>query len=130
VNSPGDSSNPRPPSASRQQAQWERDGGLRRVSQVTRWTVAGGLALTGGFAFAGTGVHAIQRGVRAIHLPTHSEDRPSDDRRSDDERSDDRESPAPASAATANTGADQPPQPSATAPAYTPAPPIVASGGS
>ena len=105
------------------------------MSQVTRWTVAGGLALTGGFAVAGTGVHAIQRGVRAIHLPTHTderrgEERRSDDQTSDDQTSDDRGSPAPASTGTADAGATQPPQPAATAPVYTPAPPVVASGGS
>jgi len=34
-----------------------RDAGLERVSQLTKWTVAGGLVLTGGFVIAAPGAH-------------------------------------------------------------------------
>jgi hypothetical protein len=54
----------------------ERDRGLRRVSRLTRWTLSGGLVLSGGFAavaaqaYAGHARSTPQTGASGLSAPS------------------------------------------------------------
>ena len=62
---PGHAPRPTSPASKRHHGPSQRDAGLDRISQVTKWTLAGGLALTGGFAVVAPVVLAGQGHAKA-----------------------------------------------------------------
>ena len=50
----------------------ERDGGLRRVSRLTRWVLSGGLVLSGGFAAVAGHAYAGRSASAPLQAPSVS----------------------------------------------------------
>lgn len=82
-----------------------RDAGLRRVSRLTRWLVAGSLALTG--LFAGLAARAFpghSQQASAATTTTTVTSSQSDDSSSQDDGSDQLQAPAAAPSASSGSG--------------------------
>ena len=93
-------------------AKRNRDAGLRRVSTITRWTVAVGLAATGFFAGlasqVGRGSSNTATKVRATSTKTRHRSTLAPRRRGDDSGGDDRSAPTTSTPPTAPTQTQQP----------------------
>jgi len=126
-----------------------RDAGLDRVAQVTRWTLVGGLALTGGIAVVAAGAqpgHARTRVADAavtvpgpVGDPTTSSAstptsapaaQPGVDHTTSPATQPVQAAPTPTAPAPTAPPLTAPPQPAYTPPVDTVAPPVVASGAS
>jgi hypothetical protein len=137
---PGHAPRPEKPAdpALRHFAPLHRDAGLERVNRFTRWTVAGGLVMTGGFGVLAARTQAPHHSPTAVAPPgtttsstsstssvstttTAPAATPSDDGDAD-------ATTAPPATAPPTTTA--PLRPATTAPATTEAAPVVTSGGS
>ena len=99
-----------------------RDAGLERITNMTKWTLAGGLVLTGGFTVVAAAAQSIQ-GPASSATVTHAARSAVPPRTAPSTTTPDAIETLPSDAAL-------PPQPADLPPVRNWSPPVVASGGS